>query len=302
MRFYNLLTAFFLILLLSGRAFGQDNFNAIAADVSKIIERVTEGKKADVGVAFATSDFNWQNKIRKYPLLSVFKLHVAIAVLNKADKGHISLKKKIRIQKEDMKPELYSPMLQKYGHGQYDISLRELLYYMVAESDNNACDILIKWLGGIKNVENFTHQIGLEQTEITVDEASMNRNINLQYANKAPLAEIMLLLHLIDGGKLFSADSQRELADIMGKTTTGADKIKKYLPSEVSVRHKTGSSSRLKNGVKIADNDVAIIQAGTVKYYLTVMVTDSYESDKTNAEIIAQISAEIYRKLQAKTN
>ena len=299
MKFYNLLAAGFVLFLLSGQAFGQNFNKEISANFAKIVEKASEGKKADIGVAVAAPGIHWQNADRKYPLLSVFKLHVAAAVLDKADKSHIPLEKAIQVAKTDMNRDLYSPMLQKYGPDRHDFSLRELLYYMVAESDNNACDILIKWLGGIKQVENYAHQIGLLQTEIVVDETGMNRDINLQYANRAPLEEIILLLRLIDEKKLFSAEIHRELAYIMGKTATGADKIKKYLPPEVSVKHKTGSSSRLKNGIKIADNDVAIIQSGAVKYYLAVMVSDSSESDKANAEIIAQISAAIYRILQA---
>ena len=54
---------------------------------------------------------------------------------------------------------------------------------MVAESDNNACDILIRWLGGVIKVAAYSRKIGLRQTEILVTETEMNRNVRLQYAN-----------------------------------------------------------------------------------------------------------------------
>ena len=59
--------------------------------------------------------------------------------------------------------------------------------------------------------------------------------------------------------------------------------------------HKTGSSSRLTDGKKIADNDVAIIKSGNNVWYLAVMAADSRLSDKENAEIIARIAFLIYK-------
>lgn len=263
---------------------------------SAAVEKIAVDAGADIGVAFAGTATYWQNSSRKYPLLSVFKLHVAAAVLDKAGRENIALDTELRIAPEELKEDLYSPMLRKYGVRELHLPLRELLYYMVAESDNNACDILIGWLGGTENIETYVHRLGLSQTEIKATETEMNRDVMLQCANRAPLSEIIRLLQLIDGGKLFAPELHRELLAIMVKTSTGTDKIKKYLPSSVSVAHKTGSSSRLSDGRKIADNDVAIIKYDGKTYYLAVMVSDSYLSDKENAEKIASIASLVYGK------
>lgn len=267
-----------------------------SGNIPAAVEKIAVDAGADIGVAFAGTATYWQNSSRKYPLLSVFKLHVAAAVLDKAGRENIALDTELRIAPEELKEDLYSPMLRKYGVRELHLPLRELLYYMVAESDNNACDILIGWLGGTENIETYVHQLGLSQTEIKATETEMNRDVMLQYANRAPLSEIIRLLQLIDGGKLFAPELHRELLAIMVKTSTGTDKIKKYLPSSVSVAHKTGSSSRLSDGRKIADNDVAIIKYDGKTYYLAVMVSDSYLSDKENAEKIASIASLVYGK------
>ena len=257
---------------------------------SENIAAAVSGSKADIGVAYADSSGYWQSNTRKYPLLSVFKLHVAVAVLARADKENIPLDTLINVSAAEINKDMYSPMLQKYGVENFSLPLRELLRYMVAESDNNACDILIRRLGGIKSVAAYIRKIGLPETEIKVTEAEMNENIMLQYANRAPLSEIIKLLQLIQNEKLFSAALHKELLKIMTQTSTGADKIKKYLPEGMIVAHKTGSSSRLPNGQKIADNDVAIIKSGDDISYLAVMVADSSASDKENAETIARIA------------
>lgn len=265
----------------------------------KILEKINENTKeykANIGIGYADNQITYQNNQKKYPLLSVFKLHVAVAVLNKINQENLTTDSHIKINKTDIKEKTYSPMREKYGIKDLELSIYELLYYMVAESDNNACDILINWVGGIDSVAKYIHSIGLSATEIKVTEDTMNREDITQYQNKAPLNEILKLLKMIDNKHLFAEELHKELLSIMQSTQTGTNKIKKYLPQDLRVAHKTGSSSRLQDGKKIADNDVAIIGQGDKRYYLVVMVSDSYESDETNAEIIAKISQQIYTK------
>lgn len=250
--------------------------------------------KANIGIGYADSQITYRNNSKKYPLLSVFKLHIAVVVLDKVNREKLNLDTKLEILQTDIKENTYSPLREKYGTNDIELSLREILYYMVSESDNNACDILINWVGGIDSVERYIHKIGLPETEIKVTEDTMNHDDMTQYQNQAPLHEILALLKKIDEKKLFSEDLHKELLSMMQSTVTGANKIKGTLPKSAKVAHKTGSSSRLRDGKKIADNDVAIISIGNKKYYLAIMVTDSYESDETNAEIIAKISQQIY--------
>lgn len=271
------------------------NSSATEQKLKEISEQYA-GYKANIGIGYADDKITYENKSQKYPLLSVFKLHVAVTVLDKINREKLNLENKIKISSADIKENTYSPLREKYGIKNLNLSLYELLYYMVAESDNNACDILIKWVGGIDSVERYIHKIGLPETEIKVTEDTMNHDDMTQYQNRAPLYEILELLKQIDEKKLFSEELHRELLSIMQSTVTGANKIKGYLPQFVNVAHKTGSSSRLQDGKKIADNDVAIINKGNKKYYLAVMVSDSYETDETNAEIIAKISQQIYMK------
>ena len=149
--------------------------------VSENIAAAVSGSKADIGIAYADSSGYWQSSTRKYPLLSVFKLHVAVAVLAMADKENIPLDTLINVSAAEINKDMYSPMLQKYGVENFSLPLRELLRYMVAESDNNACDILIRRLGGIKSVF------------LTSDMVSVTKESNASWEDLKPqiLAEIM---------------------------------------------------------------------------------------------------------------
>lgn len=257
-------------------------------------ENMVKYKNADVGIAFADDAFYHENSSRPYPLMSVFKLHIATAIMDKVNRDELSLNQTIKISAQELDTNTWTPMLKKYPQTGFDIKLRELLYYMLAESDNNACDILIEKVGGVAALQKYVHHIGLKNTIIKVTEGQMQKDKMSQYQNTATLEDLILLLKKINNNELFAPSLHKELMDIMAQTNTGENKIKKYLPQTVYIAHKTGTSSRFQNGKKIADNDIAIIKAGSKTYYLAVLITDSYETDDTNAEIIAKISQIAY--------
>lgn len=256
-------------------------------------------KRADVGIAVADEKTYWENSSRAYPLMSVFKLHIAAAIMDKVNKGELSLNQTIKISAQELDANTWSPMLKKYPETGFDITLHDLLYYMLAQSDNNACDILIERVGGIAAVQKYVHAIGLKNTTIKVTESRMQKDKTSQYQNTATLRDIITLLKKINNHELFAPELHQELINIMLQTDTGTDKIKKYLPQTAKIAHKTGSSSRI-NNKKIADNDVAIIKAGDKTYYLAALITDSYETDIDNAEIIATISKAVYQAYMKK--
>ncbi len=85
------------------------------------------------------------------PMLSVFKFHIALAVLNQVDKGNLTLDQKILIKKSDLLENTWSPLREKYPDGNVELPLSEIITYTVAQSDNNGCDILLRLIGGTKN-------------------------------------------------------------------------------------------------------------------------------------------------------
>lgn len=252
-------------------------------------------KKAKVGIAVIKDDRIWVIGNKKKPLMSIFKYMVSLKILNKLDNEKISLDEKIIIKEAMLDRSLYSPMLKKYKSTPFAISIRELLEYSISQSDNNACDILIEYAGGIKEVEKYIHNIGYKDIEILVNEKDMNKDIKKQYLNRATPEDISSLMKNVDESNLLSSKSKYYLYSIMLKTITGENKIKNGLPKNIVIGHKTGSSSRDSNGIKIADNDTAfiILQDGNI-YYITVMIENSSMSDAENAKLISDISKTVY--------
>lgn len=193
---------------------------------------------------------------------------------------------------------LYSPMLKEYTVFPFKISIANLLKYMISTSDNNACDILIDYAGGTSEIQKYIHSIGFVNIEISTTEIEMNNDIEKQYSNKARPIDVIKAMKFIKDKHILSNDSEIFLDEIMINTSTGEDKLKASLPEDTILAHKTGSSSRKENGIKIADNDAGyvLLPNGEI-YYIAVMIKNSKMSDIENANLISKISKITYLSL-----
>ena len=292
----------FLVCMLLTSLFSACNINKRNQQkgLEQQIEQVLKDKKATVGVAVLANDtiIALHNNQIHFPLFSVFKLHVALAVLDKMDKEHVSLDSIMEIKAAQMLPNTYSPLRQKFPDQDFSISLRELLEYSISLSDNNACDVLIDYADGIEKVNSYIKSLGLKDFNLAANEDLMHRAVATQYQNWSTPEAVVRLLDIADKQTLFATEYKDFLWQILKETSTGTDKLKGQLPPDVIVGHKTGSSDRTPAGVKTADNDAGfIILPDGREYYITVLVMESQENDQENAAIIARISKIVYDSL-----
>ncbi len=288
---YLALMASILIILYSDKK--PNNIKQLQTNINKIIKN----KDAKIGIAvkFNNEIIFSLNGNENFPLLSVFKLHVALATLNYMSKNNIELNHILNIDKRKIKDNTYSPLREKYGINNIKISLAELIKYTISYSDNNACDILIDYIGGIDQVDKYIRTLGIYNFQILSTEDDMHTDTTKQYSNTSTPIEIVNLLDIFYNKNLFNKKYKDFLIQTMINTNTGSDKIKYLLPKNTIVGHKTGSSDRNKDGIKIADNDSGfIILANGDIYFLSIFISESEETDKENANIISKISKEIY--------
>lgn len=114
------------------------------------MSRVTAGLHATVGVSFIHNGrlFTFNDSVH-YPMMSVYKVPVALAVLQKMSSTGTSPATRIEVKREQWHPDTYSPMREAFRDSSTQIRLADLLHYCVAMSDNNAADILTAYVGGI---------------------------------------------------------------------------------------------------------------------------------------------------------
>jgi len=114
------------------------------------IEQISQAARGRVGVkatVLETGESVTLNGDRQFPMQSVYKFPIAMAVLAQVDRGKLKLDQKIRVEASDFVSDLqHSPIRDENPQG-VELSLAELLKYMVSESDGTACDVLLKLVG-----------------------------------------------------------------------------------------------------------------------------------------------------------
>ena len=286
MRKYLLLT----IILVSGFCFSQN--------LKKKILQITKDKNATVAVSvldFGNDKTVHINGNKKLPMLSVFKFHIGLAVLNEVDQGKLNLDQKILIKKSDLLENTWSPIRERFPEGDIEMPLGLLIKYTVAESDNNGCDILLRLIGGTETVQKFINSKGVRNFTIKVNEEQMHQGFEFMYLNTTTANSANQLLKDFRDKKIVSKTSTDFLMTTMLETSTGKNKIVAQLPESVPVAHKTGSSGKNEKGLTIAENDIGIVPLpGGKSYALSIFVSDSMESAETNTKMIADISKIVF--------
>src|SRR5690349_13591201 len=81
------------------------------------IEQYTAGKKATIGVSVLGIEDQYSMSVKgddHFPMQSVFKFHIAMAVLAEVDKGKLQLDQQIKVTKDQLPLNTWSPIREKY--------------------------------------------------------------------------------------------------------------------------------------------------------------------------------------------
>lgn len=264
------------------------------------IQKIIQGKDATVGVAIIVDgkDTLTINNNFRYPTQSVYKFHLALAVLDYLNKNNLTLDHQLYVKKGDLLPNTHSPLRDDYPQGEMYLSVADIIRYTVSKSDNNGCDILFRLVGGTAVVDRYIRGLGLSEFAIAATEEEMHGPWEVQYTNWSTPYTAAQALEIFRTQDILPQPFHDFLWDTLAGTITGGNKIKALLPEGTFVAHKTGSSFRNAEGLKAAENDIAIIQLPDGRYYsLVVFVADSMESNDVNCGIIAQISKAVYDSL-----
>lgn len=264
------------------------------------IQKIIQGKDATVGVALIVDgkDTLTINNNFRYPTQSVYKFHLALAVLDYLNKNNLTLDHQLYVKKGDLLPNTHSPLRDDYPQGEMYLSVADIIRYTVSKSDNNGCDILFRLVGGTAVVDRYIRGLGLSEFAIAATEEEMHGPWEVQYTNWSTPYTAAQALEIFRTQDILPQPFHDFLWDTLAGTITGGNKIKALLPEGTFVAHKTGSSFRNAEGLKAAENDIAIIQLPDGRYYsLVVFVADSMESNDVNCGIIAQISKVVYDSL-----
>lgn len=265
------------------------------------LEEIGSKRKSLVGISIIGPDGQDTLSIwgdRRFPMQSVFKFHISLAVLAEVDRGRFSLLQQVNIPKEELLPkDFWSPLRDEHPNGG-DFTIKKLIEYAVASSDNTACDALIKLMGGPKPVENHFKKNGFDQISIVYNEEEMQSRWENMFENwTTPKAASEVLIRYYENkDSLLSKESHAFIWSTMKSTTTGDKRIKGLLPSGTVVAHKTGwSGTNKKTGITAAVNNIGIVSLPNGDYFvISVFVTESKESFEENERTIAEMARAAY--------
>jgi beta-lactamase class A len=287
----------FIILILNSCNTSKSNANVLKQTILQILAN----KNATVGVSLIANngmDTIAINGNKHMPMQSVFKFHIALAVLAEIDKGKLAIDKKIEIKKNQLLPQdVWNPLRDDHPNGG-TFTIKELIQYSVSHSDNLACDILIKLIGTPKTVEEYIKSNGIADIQITYNEKDMQAKWENMYQNWTTAIAASKTLELFYNNKnnLLSTNSYNFFWTTNKETSTGKNRIKSQLPSKTIIAHKTGYSGTNKaTGITGAVNDIGIVFLPNGQYFiLSVFVSQSKEDLATNEKIIADIAKAAY--------
>lgn len=259
------------------------------------IEQILRDKKAIVGISISGENGNDTLSINgnmHCPTQSAYKMHIGLAMLDKIDRGAFSLDQKIKITKAQLPVNAFwNPLGKDFPNGG-DLTVAQLIQYCISHSDNTACDTLIGMVGSPKEVEAYFKKNNIQDLQFAYNERTMQSKWENMFQNWiTPNAAVQTLrLFYENKNGLLSDSSYSFFWRTMKETSTGVNRLKGLLPEGTIVAHKTGTSGTTDAGLTSATNDWGVVFLPNGHYFIiSVLITNSYESDETNERIIAEV-------------
>jgi beta-lactamase class A len=226
-----------------------------------------------------------------FPMQSVYKVPIVMAVLKNVDEGKLQLNEQVRIEASDLPPvQVHSPLRDKYPNGGVSVSLRELMRAAIVESDGGASDRLLK-LVPPNDVNKYLSSIAIKDLVVLNTEKELAGNSQVQYENwTTPAAAASLLMALQEGKSGLTPRSRNLVLLWMRTTKTGVRRIRARLPKGTVVADKTGTSGTV-DGLTAATNDIAIVTLPNGRHLVIAVFVSNSKADQTVREgVIAKIA------------
>jgi beta-lactamase class A len=265
-------------------------------------EKIAGDAKGRVGVAVKiiesgeTADLHGD---KHFPMQSVYKLPIAMAVLQRVDRGELKLDHQVKVEPGDfVRKGMYSPVRDKYPDGT-ELTIAELLRYTICESDGTTSDVLMKLIGGPGSVMAFLKEIQVPDIQVVNYEKEIGRDWETQYRNWATPKGALALLVALQAQRGLSWESQTLLLKLMTEAIPGEKRLKGELPAGTVVAHKTGTGGT-RNGITSATNDIGITTLPDGRHLaVAAFVSDSAADDDTRDAIIARLTKAAWDQAQS---
>ncbi len=260
------------------------------------IAKEAKGKVGVAAVVFETGENASLNSSERFPMQSVYKLPIAMAILKQVDQGKLSMDQQVDITKEDFVSPGQRSLIRDNNPNGTKMKLWQVVEAAVSESDGTASDVLLRVAGGAGEVQKYVGELGITDMSIKNTEKEFAKDAKLQYDNSSTPTAAMALLTELKEARSIPVEKISLIRDFMNESPTGPNRLRGLLPENTYVAHKTGTSGT-DNGVTAATNDIGIILLPNGKYMaVAVFVSDSPADEKTRDAVIAKIAKAAWDK------
>jgi len=258
------------------------------------IASTAKGKVGVAALVLETGETVSLNPHDHFPMQSVYKLPIGMAVMKQVDAGKITPDQKVPVTKKDfVRIGQHSPIRDMNPSGA-EISVSDLLRYAISESDGTASDVLMKIAGGAEAVQAYLNDLGIKEMIVLNSEKETGQDWQTQYRNWASPEAAVALLRALYERRGLSESSQALLLRYMTESTPGQKRLKGLLPAGTVVAHKTGTSGT-QNGITAATNDIGIITLPNGRHLaIAVFVSDSSADEATREGAIAKVAKAVW--------
>jgi beta-lactamase class A len=175
------------------------------------------------------------NENKPFPSASLVKLPLMVAVFYAVNDGNITFDTKLKLLKKYKCPG--SGILKRYTSGK-SFTLRQLIELMITESDNTATNMITEQLGLNYIDWLFKNKLGLKITNFSRNIMDLKKR-SMGIENYTTASEMVHLLEKIYNGEIISKETSNEMLTILKKQKIN-DRIPRYLPTNLTIAHKTG--------------------------------------------------------------
>lgn len=278
---------------------------AASGQLQQEIARIAAQAQGRVGVACSLpgTELNCDfRSMQSLPMQSVYKLPIAVTVLHEVEQGRYKLDQPVRFRAADVPDkDVYSPLRDEYPHGNIDLPLKDALGRAVTQSDNVACDLLLRLLdgpgapgSGPAVVTGYIRSLGIAPIAVVDTERTLNRNEMLQYRDSATPRALVTLLRRIADRSPITPEHTQMLLSWMTATHSADGRIRAGLPAGTVSADKTGTSG-MDRTTDNATNDIALITLPDGrKLALVVLVADAKAPLAVRERVIAEIAKAVY--------
>jgi len=251
------------------------------------LEKLARDYNGNVGIYLKdlNSDRTWEyNPDRLFPSASLIKVPIMVAVMEKVKRGELSLETQIKLTRRDRAGGSGSLKWVREGT---KLSVMEIIYKMITESDNTATRMLIDY-AGMDYFQRAFEDLGLVRTRIYPEGLSLTSG-PVARENYTTAREMTALMERIYRGEVVDRASSEFMLEVL-KHNKSRSRLRKGLPLGWEIGHKTGLLRR-------SCHDVGIVFSPRGDYLISVLTSEvpDYSSAKNFISRVAKLTYKYYR-------